>query len=241
MPNRILRDGILTSEAVSSLSWSEEVFYRRLMSVADDHGRFHSLPKLIRAACYPLQIDKVADSDIGKWTTACVAAGLVRVYPATDGKSYLEIVKFGQQVRSKSKFPEPIESDAEHPISVDSNCNQVPADAHLVVSVSEDVGEGRADTRKPPRGSRLPPDWTLPEEWKIEAESIARSDGLSINAVRESLKFRDYWVGKSGKDAAKADWLATWRGWVRRSLEYAGKPTGAPAVEAPIIEAGGWQ
>ena len=109
MPSRIVRDGILTSESVCSLSWAEEVFYRRLMSVADDHGRFHAMPKLLRAACYPLQIDKVSDSDIGKWTTACVAAGLVRVYPAQDGKRYMEIVKFGQRVQSKSKFPEPLE------------------------------------------------------------------------------------------------------------------------------------
>lgn len=110
MPSRIVRDGILTSESVCSLSWAEEVFYRRLMSVADDHGRFHAMPKLLRAACYPLQIDKVSDSDIGKWTTACVAAGLVRVYPALDGKRYIEIFKFGQRVQSKSKFPDPQEN-----------------------------------------------------------------------------------------------------------------------------------
>ena len=105
MPSRIVRDGILTSESVCSLSWAEEVFYRRLMSVADDHGRFHAMPKLLRAACYPLQIDKVSDADIGKWTTACVAAGLVSVYLAADGKRYIEISKFGQRVQSKSKFP----------------------------------------------------------------------------------------------------------------------------------------
>ena len=107
MPNRIIRDGILQSEAVAELSWAEEVFYRRLMSVVDDYGRYHALPKLLRAACYPLQIDKVSDSDIGKWIAGCVNAGLVRVYSAKDGKSYLEIVKFGQRVQSKSKFPEP--------------------------------------------------------------------------------------------------------------------------------------
>ena len=86
MPNRILREGILTSEAVNSLNWAEEVFYRRLHSVVDDFGRYYAAPKLLRAACYPLHIDKVSDSDIGKWLTACVTAALVRVYPAPDGK-----------------------------------------------------------------------------------------------------------------------------------------------------------
>lgn len=143
MPNRILRDGILSSEAVAKLSWAEEVFYRRLHSVADDHGRFHALPKLVRAACYPLLIDKVSDSDIGKWIAACATAGLVRVYPASDGKRYLQIVKFGQQVRAKSKFPDPLPTP-------DSNCEQVLANAHLDVGVFE--GEGELKTSASPYG-----------------------------------------------------------------------------------------
>lgn len=139
MPTRVLRDGILTSEAVSSLSWPAEVFYRRLMSVADDHGRFYGLPKLIRAACYPLQIDRVSDADIGKWLTECVTAALVSVYPAADGKRYIQIEKFGQQVRSKSKFPEPVACSDDQPCAIDNNCYQSLTDAHLVVVEGEDV------------------------------------------------------------------------------------------------------
>lgn len=105
MPTRIIRDGILSSERVDLLNWQEEVFYRRLQSVADDHGRFYANPKLILAACYPLRIGKVSDSDIEKWLTACVTAALVRVYPASDGKRYVEILDFGQRIQSKSKFP----------------------------------------------------------------------------------------------------------------------------------------
>lgn len=134
MPNRILRDGILQSETVASLGWPEEVFYRRLMSVVDDYGRFHALPKLIRSACYPLQIDKVSDADIGKWLSKCETAGLVSVYPAQDGKRYVQIHKFGQQQRSRSKFPDPIAPDI--------SCYQLLANAHLdgdVVGVGDGV------------------------------------------------------------------------------------------------------
>ena len=59
MPNRIVREGILTSERVELLSWAEEVFYRRLMSVVDDFGRYYARPELLRAACYPLLLTKV--------------------------------------------------------------------------------------------------------------------------------------------------------------------------------------
>lgn len=140
MPTRLIRDGILESEAVCSLSWAAEVFYRRIMSAADDYGRFSASPKLLRAACYPLQIDKVSDSDIGKWLTQVVEAGLVRVYLAQDGKRYLQIEKFGQQVRSKSKCPAPEEcvtADATHQKAPDNNCSQMQTDAHLGVFVFE--------------------------------------------------------------------------------------------------------
>ena len=42
MPNRILRDTILRSERVARLSPTAELFYRRLMSVADDYGRYYA-------------------------------------------------------------------------------------------------------------------------------------------------------------------------------------------------------
>lgn len=125
MPNRIVREGIITSEPVNSLNWAEEVFYRRLLSVADDFGRFHGNPSLLRAACYPLQLNKVSDQDIVKWLQATEKAGLVRVYEV-EGKRFVEILKFGQQIRAKdSKFPNP----AKHTLS------RCVADAHL------DVGE----------------------------------------------------------------------------------------------------
>lgn len=144
MPNRILREGILTSPAVCRLGWAEEVFYRRLHSVVDDFGRYFADAGLLRAACYPRQLNKVSDSDIGKWLRACVDAALVRVYPAEDGECYLEVVKFGQQVRAKkSRFP-----------SMRSGCvaeaQQVMANAHLDVSVfvSEKTSEAIASADK---------------------------------------------------------------------------------------------
>jgi hypothetical protein len=134
MPNRILREGILTSAKIAKLNWPEEVFYRRLMSLVDDFGRYFASPDILRGHAFPRQLNKVSDSDVGKWLHSCADAGLVRVYSAQDGERYLEIVNFGQQVRAlKSKFPQPP--------AVDSTCNHLLSDAHLDVSVSEDVIE----------------------------------------------------------------------------------------------------
>jgi len=128
MPNRIIRDAILSSEKMALLGWPEEVFYRRLMSIVDDYGRAEANLQLLRSRCYPLQTDLVRVADISRWMAACQKAGLILHYEL-EGKQYLEIVKFQQQTRSPSKWPSPT--------AVDSKCLQEIADEHLVVGVVE--------------------------------------------------------------------------------------------------------
>ncbi|CAF26608.1 YdaU family protein [Bartonella quintana] len=64
-----------------------------------------------------------------------------------------------------------------------------------------------------PKGQRLPTDW--------QADICAAiSEGLSEEQARwQEKKFRDYWHAKSGKEALKVDWQATWRNWFRREIE----------------------
>lgn len=130
MPTRIIRDGILTSERVNALSGNAELFYRRLMSVADDHGRFSANLMLLRASCYPLKLDSVKEDSIKKHLAECVAAGLILPY-TVEGKPYLEVQDFGQRINGKSKYPEP---------SGDSR--GFPGDSRLGEGVDEDEDEG---------------------------------------------------------------------------------------------------
>lgn len=135
MPVRILREGILTSERVDLLGAFAEVFYRRLMSVVDDFGRFSANPKLLRASCFPLRLDTVSDADVNSWLQECIVAGLVTAYEVS-GKQYLELIDFRQQVRSKaSKFPDPL-ATAKQPLAV---VKQMQESAHLDVDVDVDV------------------------------------------------------------------------------------------------------
>ena len=77
MPNRIVREAILSSERVAALAWPEEVFYRRLMSIVDDYGRTEANAQLLRSRCYPLQTDQVRAADIARWMAACQKAGVI--------------------------------------------------------------------------------------------------------------------------------------------------------------------
>lgn len=107
MPNRIIREGIITSEAVNSLSWEAEIFYRRLLSVVDDFGRFDARPSVLRSALYPLKLDSMREDSVQRCLKSCEAARLVVLY-SVEGKEYLEVTNFRQQVRSKkSKYPAP--------------------------------------------------------------------------------------------------------------------------------------
>lgn len=120
MPNRIIREGILDSEAINALSDDGEILYRRLMSIVDDFGRFEDKPELIRARCFPL---KLADWDLTRVSRALAEVSTPRAddsQPLADdrqprapvsryeveGKRYLQINNFGQRERH-SKYPPP--------------------------------------------------------------------------------------------------------------------------------------
>ena len=103
----MIREGILTSDIVDKLSDAGEIFYRRLLSVVDDFGRYHAKPSLLRAHLYPLRLDRMTESVIASLLTECADVGLVRVYE-DEGKPVLQVHKFDQQIRIKrSKFPAP--------------------------------------------------------------------------------------------------------------------------------------
>src|ERR1017187_1748794 len=109
MPTRLIREGILTSERVDKVAGDPpvEVTYRRLLSVADDFGRFTAHPKLVRAAIYPLRLEAYTDDDIARHLKRCAEASLIRLYEV-DGKQYFEVLDFRQRTRArKSKYPVP--------------------------------------------------------------------------------------------------------------------------------------
>ena len=77
----------------------------------------------------------------------------------------------------------------------------------------EEIGKIQAEACTK-RAGRLSKDFSLPRDWG----EWAVSEGWPEDAVRtEAMKFKDYWISKSGRDATKLDWLATWRNWMRNS------------------------
>ncbi|UNF37780.1 YdaU family protein [Bartonella krasnovii] len=72
----------------------------------------------------------------------------------------------------------------------------------------------KAKRVKTDRGCRLPADFEPDYDFAL-------AEGLPPERIKvEIAKFQDYWNAKTGKDASKRDWQATWRNWVRNSKTY---------------------
>ena len=62
------------------------------------------------------------------------------------------------------------------------------------------------------RGSRLPLDFVLDEEWI----SFCKQERPDLNPQKVFAEFLDYWTAQPGQKGVKLAWTPTWRNWVRR-------------------------
>lgn len=97
-------------------------------------------------------------------------------------------------------------------------------------ATDSDGSEPAAAPVAPPknrRGSCLAEDWRLPKGWGDWALEN-RPDLTDADVRHQAACFADYWHGKAGPDAHKADWEATWRNWIRRA-DGPPAPKGGPS------------
>jgi hypothetical protein len=80
---------------------------------------------------------------------------------------------------------------------------------------SDDAKQPRAARSGQNTGTRLPEDWVLPSSWGKWA--MEERPELTADIVRkEAEKFKDHWLANANRrEGKKADWLATWRNWIR--------------------------
>lgn len=75
--------------------------------------------------------------------------------------------------------------------------------------------------------TRLPENWTLPEDWA--AWTANERPDLDVTQIAE--EFKDYWLNRKDKLAWKISWLKTWRNWVKGQ-----KSNGRPLSQQPRTE-----
>lgn len=238
MPNRIIREGFLTSDKVDRLSWVEECFYHRLLLAVDDYGRYHADPPLLIGKIMPRKIGNVSNQDIEKWLTACVTAGLVRVY-GVDGKRYLEVLQFDQRTRAKkSKFPAPDEEKTDACQSNNGHVSDIcqSRDSHPLAYTEKET-ESNTYTKSETKTKEAAPDGSLTATAPSRSSLPLPSSPEEVEAhlknevarCRLKLLPRDipecalqYWADRSGSgwvdkfSCPIADWKANALGYALR-------------------------
>jgi len=89
--------------------------------------------------------------------------------------------------------------------------NTCSTDVQLT-SNQEPVTNNHKPKREQQRGTRLPPDFLLTDDWI----GFCRQQRPELDPREVFDGFRDYWVAQPGQKGVKTDWTATWRNWVRR-------------------------
>lgn len=186
MPNRIVREAILTSGKVDQLDNAAEVFYRRLLNVVDDYGRYDARPAVLRSACFPLRADKVREADCSRWLAICEKAGLIVLYEV-GGKPYLVLLNLGEPRAKTSRFPDP----------PDDACAHVNADADTCMQMRPNT-LSNAPTPTP-TNTGVPPEF-LTAKGAVIPESLRVP--VFLNAWKE---WERYHVERRTKTTAVAD------------------------------------
>lgn len=146
MPNRIIRDSCKTSPSLDALSPEAERFFWRLVTVADDFGRFEADPRILLAKTFPLRVDRLKPRHVGRWRDELVKHKIIECYESGEHlyAFFLNWAKYQDTRAKSSKYPSP-------PASA-SRCAQMIADVPVSESESETT---RTENREPPRSPEL--------------------------------------------------------------------------------------
>lgn len=116
MPNRIIKESICESETLSGCSVFALDLYKRLITYADDYGRFNSDTTIMRARLYPREYEEVTEEDLIDGLAELAGVGKISFYTPGIFNQFGKKGVYGafpnwsehQRVReSKKKCPEP--------------------------------------------------------------------------------------------------------------------------------------
>lgn len=115
MPNRILKDSINESRALTSCSFFSQELYKRLITYADDYGRFNADPEIVLARLYPRELAVVRLEDLMEGLIELAGVGKIAFYTAKPRHEvYGAFPNWGNHQRlrdSKAKCPDPEDTE----------------------------------------------------------------------------------------------------------------------------------
>ena len=198
MPNRVIREGLLDSDKFNALNEKEQMFFVRIMLVADDYGCLDGRTEIIKSRCFPLSDIRL--SDVGHMTDKLVSVGLIIRY-VVQGKHYLFIPNFNQRLRIKRrKFPEP--PGASDICQADDG--QMPDTCQADDGLKGKDSEFEVE-KKEKKAKFVPPSIE-------EVKAYIKESGITFV---DSEYFHNYYTANGWKVSGRSmvDWKATVRNW----------------------------
>ena len=116
MPNRIIKESILTSPTMAAMSAEVERHFYRLLLLSDDHGCLECTPAVVRGKCYSLH--SVTTFDVVLWNDELADLGVIHRWTENE-REYLVFHSFdkfnskyavtddGKPTRHRRKTPIP--------------------------------------------------------------------------------------------------------------------------------------
>lgn len=241
MPNRIVREGYLDSEAYASVDDSAKLVWHHMLNLADDFGCLSLAPSFVRRRLFYTQ---PSDATVARVLNQLADSDLIRIY-GHEGGRYALIPRFRQRLqRMTLKHPAPpsellyddpwlkekFEQIQGHNKKSITPANTVPNTLSngpeekrrkdIEASQGGDASEEKPQPRRSSRGTRLLPDWRP----SVEGVAYCREKRPDLEVAEVADRFRDFWIATPGQRGVKLDWEATWRNWIRN--ERPGKAKG---------------
>lgn len=211
MPNRILRD-YTDSLRFDGISAEGERLFIRLLTKADDYGRFHADPRLVCAACFPLE-QSIEPKHAAKWLAELEQRGLIITYHA-EGKHCLAIINYGQRLKnSRVKFPQLPGKDREW-LPTSGDFPELPGSSRNFPAESQSQSQSQTETKTLGRNfavagataSVKKPELS-DEDWLTQLSANPAYDGLD---VRREFSKMQAWCAANRKQATRrrlVNWL----------------------------------
>lgn len=184
MPNRYVREAAIKSKSVNMLSWQAEVFWRRLLNLVDDFGRYHADPELLRIDVFPRQLDKVRVADIERLIDECEKAVLLFRYSSAS-KPYLVMNQWERGRAQYSDYPEPPANISKQLKSTVYKGKQVKADT------PDSDSDSDPDSNSDPAWMLVDPFKSAWKEWKLHRKEIRHK--LTNRTARMQLNTLSKW------------------------------------------------
>ncbi len=234
-------------DLAAAVSRDARLLYIGLWNLADEHARLRGDPRYVKGQLFAYD-DDLTPKHVDALLDELAAAGKVQRYRSGSG-AYLFLPNLAKHQRLEaskveSRLPAPPDPSESAPMATvgadlsardpDESTPHADESSLLYGSWSMEHGAGGRGAPLEPaptkRGRRIPDDFTVTPEMV----AWARDNCPQVDGRVETEKFVNHWHAKTGRDATKLDWPATWRNWMLNARDRYGPARASPGNGAYV-------